>query len=433
LSFPLRRTMAMLVAAFFTLGATIVGPAVLVFEYEPVPRAFAVGLIFFAIGLAAQEHLMLADIAAALAFLYHPPTVWVFWLLYFWHVLRHRDYRDLWPLAIGIVALIVSSRLQPGVTEPQSFFTRVSPDLEQLQRMRAGYNWVSTWTAQTIWQYVFLWILSLIALWRVRPTTARLFLIGMPTIGLLSVPLSYLLLEQLKWGLIPQFQPARASLFIVAFAVILCSAAGIRAAEAKRWLESALWFVVVFSIPAAPRLFDISRHLFLIAASLAFGTACILYLQRFRWAPALLAVAAIVPFFAIPMLGPVRNYHVPDFAAIDDLARFARDQTPKDAVFLFADAGSSNDPSVFRAESLRALYVDWKSGGQMNYHESLAKEWWQRWQAVNQLRFQPSAFDRLQELPVDYLVLQSRNRPSDRQPVFENSKFAVYKVRAKIG
>src|SRR2546429_6316430 len=48
-SFPLARRMAMLVAGLFTLGATIVGPAVLTFEYEPVPRGFAIGLVFLAI------------------------------------------------------------------------------------------------------------------------------------------------------------------------------------------------------------------------------------------------------------------------------------------------------------------------------------------------------------------------------------------------
>lgn len=205
LSFPLARGKAMVVAALFTLGATIAGPAVLTFEYEPVPRAFAVGLIFLAIGLAAQDHLMWADIAAALAFLYHPPSVWVFLMVYLWLTLRHRHYRDLWPLAAGILILFVSSRLQAGATEPQAFFTRVSPELETMQRMRASYNWISTWTAPLIWQYILLWLLSLAAFWRVRPKTARVFLIGMPAIGILSVPLSYLLLDRLKWGLIPRF------------------------------------------------------------------------------------------------------------------------------------------------------------------------------------------------------------------------------------
>ncbi|HYL79013.1 MAG TPA: DUF6798 domain-containing protein [Bryobacteraceae bacterium] len=467
-SFPLARRMAMLVAAFFTLGATIVGPAVLIFEYEPVPRAFAVGLIFLAIGLAAQEHLMLADLAAALAFLYHPPTVWVFWLLYLWYVLRHRDYRDLWPLAIGIAVLFVSSRLQPGGAQHQDFFTRVSPESEEMQRMRTSYNWISTWSAQLIWQYILLWIVSLLAFWRIRPKTVRLFLLGMPAIGLLSIPLSYVLLEQLKWGLIPQFQPARATLFITAFAVILAAAAGIRAAEAKRWIESAAWFVIVFAVPLSARVFNISQRQFLVAAALATAAVvCVMLLPSYRdsrakngdslpvshdlnW-PAVnaspawkqagrprflrasfsnLAVIAIAlaPFFVIPIIGRVRNYREPDLAAIDDLARFARSQTPKDAVFLFADAGTSGDPSVFRAESLRALYVDWKSGGQINYHEVSAQEWWQRWQAANQLRYQPSALDGIEKLPIDFLVLQPKNRVPDRQPVYQSPQFVVYKL-----
>jgi len=429
LSFPLARRMAMLVAAFFTLGATIVGPAVLVFEYEPVPRAFAVGLIFLAIGLAAQEHLMLADIAAALAFLYHPPTVWVFWILYLWYVLRHRDYRDLWPLAVGIVALFISSRLQPGASEPQDFFTRVSPESEELQRLRTSYNWVSTWGAQLIWQYAALCAVALIAVWRIRPKRARLFLIGMPVIGLLSIPLSYVLLEQLKWGLIPQFQTARATLFITAFAVILSAAAGVRAAEAKRWMESAVWLLVVFVVPLSARVFRISARGLLVAAGLAIAGALGLWLQRFRWAPALLAVLAIAPFFAVPVLGRVRNYREQDLSAIEDLARFARERTPKDAVFLFADAGQSGDPSIFRAESLRALYVDWKSGGQINYHESSAREWWQRWQAANQLRFSPERAGQLRTLPIDYVVLQAKNRLPGSVPIYESSQFAVYSLR----
>src|SRR5262249_54677393 len=125
LSFPLARKMALLVAALFTLGATIVGPAVLTIEYEPVPRAFAVALIFLAIGLAAHNHLMLADVAAAVAFLYHPPTVWVFWIVYLWLVLRHRDYRDLWPLAAAVAILALSARLQAGAPVSQEFFARV--------------------------------------------------------------------------------------------------------------------------------------------------------------------------------------------------------------------------------------------------------------------------------------------------------------------
>ncbi len=419
-SFPLTRRLAMLVAALFTLGATIVGPAVLTFEYEPVPRAFSIGLIFLAIGLAAQGHLMLADIAAAASFLYHPPTVWVFWALYLWLTLRHRDYRDLWPLAIGILLLLVSSQLQPGAAESQAFFTRISPELEKLQRMRASYNWVSTWPAQTIWQYVSLWIVSLIAFWRVRPKAGRLFLIGMPALGILSVPLSYLLLEKLKWGLIPQFQLGRAVLFVTAFAVILAAAAGIRAAQSKRWIESILWFAIVFAVPTAPRLFSIRGAQIALVLALAIAIVLAVYLQRYRWAPALPMIAA---FFLLPSVGHVRNYPNVDSTAIDNLAQFARAQTPKDAVFLFGDAGQALYPGVFRAEALRAVYVDWKSGGQMNYHESIAMEWWQRWQETSGLRF-----NHLPSPDIDYLVLAPNHRLPDRKPVYENTQFVLYSL-----
>jgi hypothetical protein len=427
LSFPLARAKALVVAALFTLGATIAGPAVLTFEYEPVPRAFAVGLIFLAVGLVAQEHLMWADIAAALAFLYHPPTVWVFWALYLWLTLRHRDYRDLWPLAAGMVALFVASKLQPGAAEPQAFFTRVSPELEKLQRMRASYNWISTWPAQLIWQYVLLWGFSMLAFWQVRPKTARLFLIGMPAIGILSVPVSYILLDQLKWGLIPQFQPARALLFVTAFAVILGAAAGIRAAEQKRWIECVIWFVIVLAVPTTVPIFSISGRNLLLLLALAIVLCGALALERFRFAPALLAVAAIAPSFVLPLLAHVRNYPRPNLAGLEDLARFARAQTPKDAVFLFGDAGTTPEPSIFRAESERAVYVDWKSGGQMNFSEPLAREWWQRWQNTNELRFDPSEVSRLTGMGIDYLVLSPVHRLADRQPVYENSQFILYK------
>ena len=73
-SIPLSRGMSLLVAAVSSLGAAILGPAVLTVEYEPVPRGFAIGLIFLSIGLAAHGRMMLATTSAAIAFLYHAPT-----------------------------------------------------------------------------------------------------------------------------------------------------------------------------------------------------------------------------------------------------------------------------------------------------------------------------------------------------------------------
>ena len=62
---------AVLFASFFGLGATIVGPAVLVAEYEPVPRGFAVPLLMLGYRLAAQERWLWAGMAVGWAILYH--------------------------------------------------------------------------------------------------------------------------------------------------------------------------------------------------------------------------------------------------------------------------------------------------------------------------------------------------------------------------
>ena len=429
LSFPFSRTKAMLVAALFTLGATILGPAVLTIEYEPVPRAFAVALLFLAIGLVAQNHLMWADIAAAVAFLYHPPTVWVFWILYLWLTLRHRDYRDLWPIIASVALLFVSSRLQAGAADQQVFFARIGPELEQLQRMRASYNWVSTWPAAMVLQYVFLWIASTVAFWRVQPKAARLFLVGMPAIGILSIPLSYLLLEKLKWALIPQLQPARGVLYITAMAVILGAAAGIRAAESRRWTESIVWFAIVLAVPAAPRLFSISVYNAAIVLALAVGFVAILWLAPGRViVPAALTMMALASFLAMAYLVHVQNYPRLDLTSIDDVVHFARDHTTKDAVFLFGDAGRSPNPSIFRAEALRAVYVDWKSGGQINFSPDVADEWRDRWQGTHQLRFDPSDMSRLAGLGITYLILSRDHALPGRQTVYENSQYLVYRI-----
>jgi hypothetical protein len=52
-------------------------------------------------------------------------------------------------------------------------------------------------------------------------------------------------------------------------------------------------------------------------------------------------------------------------------------------VFLFADRGKSLDSGIFRSEALRAIYVDWKGGGQVNYLPEPGLEWWSRWQGGN--------------------------------------------------
>lgn len=442
--------MALLVAAAFSLGATIGGPTVLTFEYEPVPRGFAIPLSVFALGLAAHGRDLAAGAAATLAFLYHAPAAFAFWAVYsvmtLWPSKPAVMSRRIWglvPLACGVLVLLVLSRFQVDVRDPQMFFERIGPELEKLQRMRAPYNWVGLWVGNWIGHYLFLWAVSVLAFWRLRRFVCqdlKFFLLGLPLLGMLSFPVSYVLLEKMKWALVPQVQPGRALLFVTALAGILAALAAIKAGQQRRYWESVLWFLLVFAIPMSARVSEIllpglsdplARRRALLALLLAVGAALAVWAEasKRRWAVLAWALAVLAPFFAIPGYGKVNNYpdlHPPE---LRQLADWARSSTPKDAVFLFPDAGKELYPGIFRAQALRAVYVDWKAGGQINYLKAFADEWWPRWQATMQGRFRPEKVRTYAALGIDYIVVRPVNRLPGGAPVFENAKFLVYRLR----
>ena len=126
----------------------------------------------------------------------------------------------------------------------------------------------------------------------------------------------------------------------------------------------------------------------------------------------------------MPWVGGVVNYprlHTNELAL---LSEWARTNTPKDAVFLFADAGRSLDPGVFRAEALRAVYVDWKGGGQVNYLNEFGEQWWFRWQ---QTVGRPVDLARYEGFGVRYVVLQRAHR-LERPAEYENGRYVVYRT-----
>ena len=139
------------------------------------------------------------------------------------------------------------------------------------------------------------------------------------------------------------------------------------------------------------------------------------------------AVCVTAAFFAIPILGGVVNYphlHTPDLA---QLSEWARTSTPQDAVFLFPDAGRRLDPGIFRAQALRAVYVDWKGGGQVNYIPDFAEQWWFRWQQTMVPRFTAAAVPKFDALGIQYIVVQPKNRLA--QPAaFANASYAAYRI-----
>jgi len=139
------------------------------------------------------------------------------------------------------------------------------------------------------------------------------------------------------------------------------------------------------------------------------------------------ALAAIlVPLFLIPTWGKVENYPALHTPELQELSSWARASTPRDAVFLFADAGQDLSPGIFRAEALRAIYVDWKSGGQVNFFKDLGEQWWSRWQETMAKQFDAQGVARYRALGINYVVVSPRHRLPNTTPVFENAAFVAY-------
>ena len=265
----------------------------------------------------------------------------------------------------------------------------------------------------------------------------RFFLIGLPVAGLLSIGASYLLLDVWKWALMAKYQPARAALFVTMIAVIVTAAACLRAGAARRIPEALAWGIVAFAIPTEHRLYNlllpdlsnplIRRRLVVVLVLSALATAAAVLSRRQAKAGwALWGLAVIVPFLLIPGFGKVvteRNMHHPELA---QLSAWARTGTGINDVFLFPDVGKGRQPGIFRATARRAIYVDWKSGGQVNMVEKFATDWWERYSTTMLRPFTPSDLPRYGRLGIQYAVVQPNNRIAGRKPVYENARYLVY-------
>jgi len=428
--------LALILTAVFGLGATVNGRAVLTVGYEPGPRGYAVPLVVLAIGLVAHARWVAAGVACGIAFLYHPPTTVPFLAMLTLHTLWRRQWRA-WPPILGAFLLVwIFSRFQLGESEPRQFFGTIDPTLETMQRLRGAYNWVSLWGAQFIRHYEFLYLICLAGFFRLRdriPQTLRLFFAGLPIYGILSVGASWFLLEGVKWAFIPQFQPARAVLWVSVVAIILSTTAGLYAARDRRWAEALLWLTLVFCIPQQADVLQLvfpdvrdTQQLtrFLIAVALA---GCAAAAARWNSAVAWAAVL-LLPFYLIPQLGQVRNYPPLDHPEVHELADWARANTREDDLFVFPDAGRELYPGLFRVYALRSLYVDWKGGGQVNLVRDFAYLWWDRWRKAGGEVYDASKLARLRGYGIDFVVLKQAHRVAGQTPVFENPKYVVYRT-----
>jgi hypothetical protein len=248
--------------------------------------------------------------------------------------------------------------------------------------------------------------------------------------GLASMPVSYVLLEKVHWALIPEAQPLRALLFVTAFAMLLGAAAAARAVAERHYAEALVWLALAFLPPVNREIARPSWNRVGVVILLALLTLAAMWVIQSgaRWSKLAASVAIVVPFFVIPTWGRVENYprlHTPELA---QLAAWGRSSTPQDAVFLFPDADQDLEPGVFRAESLRAVYVDWKTGGQVNFFKDLGEEWLRRWQKTMAQPFDAHDLTPYQGLGIDYIVVGAKNKLAGTPPVFQNALYAVYRL-----
>ena len=377
---------ALLIAALVNLGAALPGASVSTTEPEPVPHAIAFSLCLLAVGLMATGKPLLSAFAGGIALLYQPSTAALLWAAVVLTFILDRQLRPLLRpmltiLFVFVLLLANLAQLQPGVIDSGAFFRRISPEWLRILRERTPEVIISTWWGQAILFYLLVFGGGVLAGARIWPSLNKqsrwmgaILVFG----GLLSLPLSGILLEVCRWSLIPQLQPARALVFTVALSLAAVTIAATRAFSAVRWMEAAAWFTFALVISV--------------------GTQ-------------------------------VRSFTASDTAAqssVRGLGSWAKENTWGGSMFLFPDAGRAIYPGVFRAESIRAVYADWNGGELSKYFEDFAREWDSRWRSTMAAPFTARRLQDSLELPVDYYVLQRSHALEHVRPVYSTRDFVVY-------
>jgi H+/Cl- antiporter ClcA len=123
----------------------------------------------FALGLIAKERYLAAGAAASVAFLYQAPTTLPFWgLALLLIIARRMRWTILAPLAIAGAVLAILAQFQPPGVETVSMLRRLDPMQEELQRMRAGYSFVSTWILNQGLDFAIQAAIAALAFWRLQ-------------------------------------------------------------------------------------------------------------------------------------------------------------------------------------------------------------------------------------------------------------------------
>jgi hypothetical protein len=431
---------AFLLAAIVNLGATLAGPLAFLAEREPLPSAFAFSLTLLAMGFLAVQKPLLAGLACGISFLYDPVLALPFWLVLLAGFCFDREMRVLarpmLPIFLVFALLLANlAQLQPAAGgEPP--FARLSWQEAAFQRAQTPYLYVSLWSAGDVYQFLALYVFAFWAAVRVWPLLPRRFLwlvLGAGLCGLLSIPLSYLLLDQNHLAWAARLRLPQTLLFTALAGATLFGLAGMRAILHHHTWEALGWFTLLFALPVSTGLFDILRIVNVERASqfaIACGLAALLagLLLGFATGPArfLTLAAPVLAIFALAQVPGLHSPPIPFRQSVGNLAAWADGSTWGSSIFLFADADKATYPGVFRAQSRHGLWVDWKSREGVAYSETAAMRWQERWQRAMKDGFSPSRLESILPLPIDYYVLKRQNQLIGVRYAFVNQDFVVY-------
>jgi hypothetical protein len=404
-------------------------------ELDPEPRAFAIDLLLFAVGLSLEGGFLIAGSAAALGFLIHPTTMAPFWAVAAFAVWR-RVARPilLAPLLAAAAIFALLLHIQTGATETLDFFGRVGSFQEALQRRHMAVNFISEWNTKQVLDFLGECAVMALGFWRLRDrlvSPLREWLTGFAALALLSVPFSYIVLDQLHWTLAGPWVPLRTIVFISLLAALFSAACGIFAMQKKIWWEAPLWFAVALALPVKELVASIFVNPYLIAAicALVAGSVAGAWLADRTRGIALIA-AALLPFVVYSLPGVVPRGAPMDSPELRELATWARTKTDESAVFLFADEGSFGGSGPFRARALRSVYVDYEGRALVNYYPLFSAEWSKRWRDTGQGHWLigPQDFPDLAARKINFVILRTEDAIPSREPEFRNSHYLAYSV-----
>ena len=429
------------IAAVINLGAYLAGPAVFLTDREPLPGPFAFSLLLLAMGLLAQEVPLLAGLAGGVALLYDPVLASPFWCVlivaFAFDAGMRKLIRPMLPILLIFILLLANlAQLQPG-TAAQPLLARLPSDLVAFQSLYTPQLYVSSWAAGEVCQLLALFVFGLWAAarcWLLLSACFRWLVLGTGLCGVLSIPASYLLIDQGHFAWAARVQPTRALLFSAAASGLLFGLAGMRAVLHRSPMESFAWFFLLFTLPLSQGVFDFLRltnalHAIQFALSLALTALLTGLLLRLAASGSMRLLIAVVPFVAavaISQTPGLRPAPIPMRASVTQLAAWADSSTWGSSVFLFPDAGYSAYPSVFRAQSRHGLWVDWDTRRGVAFSEPAAARWQERWRGSMQNGFSIANLEKSLPLPIDYYVLATRNQLAGARHAFMNRDFVVY-------